>query len=164
MLENTLLRLLENFYNLFIKIGCNLQSLFLLYMRVTWGHQFFLAGINKLNDIPGTVEMFQKLNIPSPVFHAYQVGILEAVGGILLIIGLASRLATIPLIIILMTALSTAHAEYLAKFRFILDPHILVIQEPYPFLLTSLLIFIFGPGRISLDAWIKRWVDHQPRY
>jgi uncharacterized membrane protein YphA (DoxX/SURF4 family) len=39
-----------------------------------------------------------------------------------------------------------------------------VSQNPYPFLITTLLVFIFGPGRISLDAWIKRWVSHQPRY
>lgn len=164
MLVNPLLRWIDKFYRFILGIGCNLQSLFLLYMRVTWGHQFFLAGIDKLKDIPGTVEMFTKLNIPSPVFHAYQVGILEAVGGILLIIGLASRLITIPLIILLLTALSTAHGEYLAKFRFILDPHILVIQEPYPFLITVLIVFIFGPGRISFDAWIKRWADQQPKY
>lgn len=164
MLANPFLRWIDRIYQIFIKIGCNLQSLFLLYLRLTWGHQFFLAGINKLKDIPGTVEMFTKLNIPSPEFHAYQVGLLEAVGGILLVIGLASRLISVPLIILLITALSTAHAEYLAEFRFIFDPHVLVIQEPYPFLITALIVFIFGPGRISFDAWIKRWVDHQPRY
>ena len=164
MLTNSLLRWIDRLYGLFVKAGSNLQSFFLLYMRITWGHQFFLTGIDKLKDIDATVQLFTKLNIPSPVFNVYAVGILEAVGGILLFIGLASRLISIPLIILMVTALSTAHAEYLANFRFIADPHILVIQEPYPFLITAMLVFVFGPGRISLDAWIKRWVDHQPRY
>ncbi len=164
MLANPFLRWIDRIYGLFINVGSNLQSIFLLYMRLTWGHQFFLAGIAKLTDIGDTVQLFTKLDIPSPLFHAYQVGILETLGGILLFIGLASRLIAIPLIILMLTALSTAHAEYLANFRFLTDPHILVIQQPYPFLITALLVFIFGPGRISLDAYIKHWLTKQPTY
>lgn len=164
MLSNPFLYWVDKLYSFFVKIGSNLQSLFLLFMRITWGHQLLLTGVDKLKDIPGTVELFTKLNIPSPLFHAYEAGILESVGGILLIIGFASRLISIPLILLMLSALSIAHAEHLANFRFITDPHILVMQEPYPFLITALLVFIFGPGRISLDAWIKRWVSHQPKY
>jgi putative oxidoreductase len=133
-------------------------------MRLTWGHQLFLTGLDKLKDVTGTVQLFTKLNIPAPLFHTYEVGLLEVVGGIFLMIGFASRLITIPLIALMVTALSVAHAEYLSQFKFVTDPHILVIQEPYPFLFTALIVFIWGPGRVSIDAWIKRWVSHQPRY
>lgn len=164
MLANPFLYWVDKFYSFFIKIGSNLQSLFLLYMRATWGHQILLAGVNKLKDIPGTAAVFAKLNIPSPLFHAYEVGIVEAVGGILFIIGFASRLTAIPLIILLMTALTTAHGEALQNLNFLSDPHILVIQAPYPYLITAFLVLLFGPGRISLDAWIKRWLSFQPKY
>lgn len=164
MFTNAWLHWLDRIYSFFIKIGSNLQSLFLLYLRITWGHQLFLTGVDKLKNIDATIEFFTKLNIPSPVFHAYEIGIIEAVCGILLFIGFLSRLAAIPLTIIMVTALFTAHAEYLANFRFVTEPLILVIQEPYPFLMMGLLIFCFGPGRVSIDAWIKRWVDKQPRY
>lgn len=164
MFVSPLLNALSKFYGFFLTIGSNLQSLLLLYMRLTWGHQFLLAGLGKLHDIPGTVKFFTTLNIPYPLFHAYEVGIFEAVGGALLILGFASRLITIPLIIIMLTALSTAHAEYLANLKFVTDPQMLVIQKPYPFLITALMVFAFGPGRISLDAWIKRWAGHQPKY
>jgi putative oxidoreductase len=133
-------------------------------MRLTWGHQLFLAGLTKLKDIPGTVQFFTKLNLPSPEFHAYEVGITELICGILLSIGFASRLAAIPTIIIMSIALGTAHAEYLANFRFIKEPLTLVIQQPYPFLITGLMVLVFGPGRVSIDAWIKRWICNQPRY
>jgi putative oxidoreductase len=164
MLSNPFLYWMDRIYGFFIKIGSNLQSLFLLFMRLTWGHQLLLTGVDKLRDIPGTVKLFTELHIPSPLFHAYEVGILEAVGGILLMIGFASRIISIPLIFLMVSALSLAHKEHLSNFKFIIDPHLLVAQEPYPFLITALLVFIFGPGRISLDAWIKRWVGHQPKY
>jgi putative oxidoreductase len=164
MLANPFLYWMDKIYGFFIKIGSNLQSIFLLYMRLTWGHQFFLTGLEKLKSIPETIQLFTKLHIPSPTFHAYEVGIIEALGGILLIAGFASRIVSIPLIILTVTALSTAHAENLSGLSFITDPHILVIQRPYPFLITSILVFIFGPGRVSLDAWIKRWLSHQPKY
>ena len=164
MLQSRLLFWLDKIYGFFIKIGSNLQSLFLLYMRATWGHQFFLAGLDKFKEIPKTIESFAGLGIPHPEFHAYTVSFFESVGGILLVVGFASRLISIPLIFIMITALSTAHAEGLASFKWILDPKSLVLQDPYPFLITALVVLIFGPGRISLDAWIKRWVDHQPKY
>jgi len=133
-------------------------------MRLTWGHQLFLTGMDKLQDIPGTVEFFTKLHIPSPLFHVYEVGIIEVVGGICLILGFASRIITIPLIFLMLAILSIAHKEALSNLKFLTDPHTLVMQEPYPFLITALLVFVFGPGRVSIDAWIKRWVGHQPKY
>lgn len=164
MLENRFLYWMDKLYGFFVKIGSNLQSLFLLYMRLTWGHQFLLAGVGKLKDIPKTVAAFTKLGIPYPEFHAYEVSLFESIGGILLMIGFASRLISIPLMIIMITALSTAHAANLSNFNFILNPKSLVGENPYPFLITSLMVFIFGPGRISIDAWIKRWVGRQSKY
>lgn len=161
---NPFLNALARIYNFFVKSGNNLQSLFLFYMRLTWGHQFFLAGRGKLEAIEKVILFFTSLHIPHPAFHAYLVSILEAVGGFLLLIGLGSRIAAIPLIIIMLTALSTAHAPNLSHFRFLFEPLSLVREEPYPFLITAVLVFVFGPGRISIDAWIKRWADRQPKF
>jgi len=155
---------MEMFYGFFVKIGSNLQSVLLLYVRLTWGHQLFLTGLDKLKNIENVVQLFSKLHIPAPTFHAYEVGIFEMVGGILLVLGFASRIITIPLIVIMISALSLAHAEALAGFQFVISPQTLVLQTPYPFLFTALMVFIFGPGRVSLDAWLKRWISHQPRF
>lgn len=165
MLANPFLYCLDKFYSFFIAIGSNLQSLFLFYLRLTWGHQFYLSGSDKLHHIAETTQIFTDLHIPAPLFHAYEVGLVEAIGGILLMVGFASRIITIPLIILMLTALGTAHAEAFKNLDFLLsDPHILIMQQPYPYLFTSLIVFIFGPGRLSLDAWLKRWISHQPRY
>lgn len=164
MFKNPLVHLFAKLYGLLIKIGSNLQSLFLLWMRLTWGHQFYITGSGKLANIDRVVEFFISLGIPYAHFQAYLVSYTELIGGILLMLGFASRLATIPLIIAMVTALATAHAHLLTHFDFFFEPSTLVHEAPYPFLITSLLVFIFGPGRISVDAWLKRWVDKQPRY
>jgi putative oxidoreductase len=164
MLDNSFLHFVEKFYSLLIKLGSNLQSVFLFYMRITWGHQLFFIGLRKLKTIPEVTQFFSTLNIPFPELHAYLVGGLEALCGFLLFVGFASRMAAVPLIIILIAALSTAHSAELSNFRFLMEPMKLVHQAPYPFLITSLIVFVFGPGRISVDAWLKRWVNKQPRY
>jgi putative oxidoreductase len=125
-------------------------------MRLTWGYQFFISGWGKLHSIDKVSAFFSSLNIHFPIFNAYLVGTCEMVGGLLLIIGLGSRLVAIPLMIIMFMALATAHADQISGFRFLLEPTTLVAQSPYPFLITCLMVFIFGPGRVSVDAWIKR--------
>lgn len=161
---NPYLHAIERIYLFIIKIGANLQSIFLLYLRITWGHQFILTGLDKLHSIEKTTAFFASLNIPYSHFHAHLVGWIEIVGGICLLLGFASRLVAIPLAIIMLTALSTAHAPNIAQFRFLFEPLSLVKETPYPFLITCLVVFVFGPGRISIDAWLKRWAEWRPKY
>ncbi len=164
MFKNPLLHCVATTYNWFVKVPSNLQSLFLLWMRLTWGHQFFLTGVGKLSHLPEVAQYFGTLGFTHPAFHASLIGWIETIGGILLIAGFASRLAAVPLALAMITALSTTHAATLAHFRFLKEPSSLVHETPYPFLITSLLVLFFGPGRISIDGWLKRWANKQPRY
>ena len=164
MFANPLLHLIALFYQKIIKIGSNFQSLFLLWVRLTWGHQFFLTGMEKLRHIEQTTQFFASLDIPNPAFHAHLVGASEVIGGSLLVIGLASRLVSIPLLITLLVALGTAHIKILTGFHFLTDPAQLAASNPFPFLIMTLLMLCFGPGRISIDAWLKRWAERQPKY
>ncbi len=158
------LHAIARIYGFIIKVGSNLQSLFLLYMRLTWGLILIVSGIGKLHAIEKTAAYFTTLHISHPYFNAYLVGWVEFLGGICLTIGFASRLAAIPLIFLLVTALGTAHAGNISHFRFLFDPLTLVNQTPYPFLITCLMVFVFGPGRLSIDAWLKRWSEKRPKY
>jgi len=164
MFVNPFLRRVEWLYNYFIKIGSNLQSIFLIYMRITWGHQFVLTGWGKLHAIEKTAEFFASLHISHPLFNAYFVSSIETVCGFCLLVGFASRIITIPLIIVMLAALSTAHAPSISNFRFLFQPESLVQQTPYPFLITCILVFCFGPGRVSIDAWLKRWSQEKAKY
>lgn len=163
MLINPSLRWLERLYVPFLWVGSNLQSLFILYMRATWGHQLFLHGLNKLTHVEETMHFFASQNFAQPLFVTYLVGTVELVGGICLFLGFASRLVAVPVIVLLVTALSTVHAANLSELKFLFDPMALVKEAPYPFLVTAVLVFVFGPGRISIDGWLKRWFHKQPR-
>jgi putative oxidoreductase len=123
-----------------------------------------LAGWEKLHSIEQTAQFFASLHISSPHFSAYLVGWLEFLCGAALLIGFASRLASVPLILIMLTAIGSAHLQEISNFRFLLEPSSLVNLAPYPFLITALLVFIFGPGRLSLDAYIKHRSEHWHKY
>jgi putative oxidoreductase len=165
MFKNRYLHFTAKLYGYFISAGENLQSLFLLWMRMTWGHQFMLTGSGKLANIEKVIQYFTSLGLPYPDFQAHLVGYIELIGGILMLVGFCSRIVGVVLAFTMIVALSSAeHASMLSEFRFIFEPSTLVGEAPYPFLITSLLLFFFGPGRLSIDAWIKRWVDKQPKY
>lgn len=164
MFESKLLRVINRLYGWTISAGSNLQSIFLLYMRLVWGHQCFITGVAKFVHISTVIQFFTSLNLSHPIFTAYAVASFETVCGLLLFIGFSSRLAAIPLIVIMVSALSLAHSEAFIQLRFLFEPALLVRQAPYPFLLTAVLVFVFGPGKASIDAWLKRWASRQPKY
>ena len=138
----------------------HLQSPFLLLLRVYFFWQLFQNGQGKLTNLGKVTEYFASLNIPFPALNAAVVGCFETFGGLLLIVGLASRVTAIPIIVFLSVAYITADFEAVSKF--FSDPDKFVKADPFPFLLTALIILIFGPGKFSLDALIARLTGQRP--
>jgi putative oxidoreductase len=130
-----------------------LQSPLLLAVRLYWGWQFIQTGYGKLSNISKPIEFFTTLGIPFPTLNAYFVSYLECVGGVLLVIGLGSRLIALPLTIDMVVAYIVADRE--AFFSFFSDPDKFSAAAPFTFLLASIIILIFGPGKISLDFGIS---------
>ncbi|MBM3207128.1 MAG: DoxX family protein [Chlamydiae bacterium] len=143
-----------HFYTFFIRITSNLQSPFLLVVRLFWGFCFFSAGLGKLLDINQVIVFFTTLDIPFPVYSAYLVAITELIGGAFLFIGLLSRVTTIPLITIMIVAYFTAEADAIRLF--FADPINFITRTPFTFLLASLFILVFGPGKFSIDYILKK--------
>lgn len=143
---------IELLYGWLVKICNILEHPFLLLIRVYWGWQFLESGVGKLSHPDKVIAFFTDLNIPAPALNAYFNASLETIGGILLILGLASRLISIPLVINMFMAYVIADREALTSF--FSDPGKFFAADPFPFLLVSLLILLFGPGFVSLDTWI----------
>jgi putative oxidoreductase len=143
----------EHAYSLFEKAASSLQSPLLLAVRLYWGWQFFQTGFGKLTSIDKVVDFFTSLGIPFPAFNAYLVGSLECVGGILLFLGLGSRIISLPLTVNLLVAYITADRE--ALLSIFSDPEKFYAAAPYTFLFASLLVLVFGPGKFSLDFAIS---------
>lgn len=153
---NSLIKAVDRWYSLFLKGLQSLQSPFLLAIRLYWGWQFWQTGTGKLADMSKVIDFFTSLGIPAPAFNAYFVAYLETVGGILLILGLGSRIISVPLVVDMIVAYVTADREALRSI--FSDPGKFYNADPFTFLFTSLMILIFGPGLFSLDMLIRRYL------
>jgi putative oxidoreductase len=141
-------------YSLLVLWASKLQSPLLLIIRLYWGWQFCQTGWGKLHTHDKVTEFFMSLHIPLPGANAWLVGVTESVGGLLLLLGLASRLAALPLIATLTVAYSTADNEALrAIFS---DPDKFTGATPFLFLFACLIVLAFGPGVFSLDYLLGR--------
>jgi putative oxidoreductase len=135
-----------------------LQSPLLLAVRLYWGWQFAVTGWGKLHNLPKITEFFASLNIPFPAMTAHFVAGLEFFGGLLLILGLGTRLIGLLLAVNMFVAYWTAdHEALLAVFS---DPGKFYIADPFTFLFASLVVLIFGAGLFSVDRLLAmRWKD-----
>ena len=90
-----------------------LQSWGLTVLRVVVGLVFFMHGYQKLfkTHIPGVTGFFGHLGIPFPAVFAVVVTLLEFVGGILLIAGVATRVVAALLAIDILVAMLTVHMK-----------------------------------------------------
>ncbi|MGA2983817.1 MAG: DoxX family protein [Terriglobia bacterium] len=146
------IRLIERAYGWFLCAANACQSLLLLAIRLYWGWQFSQAGWGKVTNIPHVTEYFTSLGVPAPALNAYFISWLEVVGGILLALGLFSRLIALPLTIDMIVAFIVGDREALGSV--FSDPDKFYAAAPYTFLFASILILFFGPGKLSLDTLI----------
>lgn len=151
----SLINTVDRLYALFLKVVNSLQPLFLLFIRVYWGWEFLQSGIGKISHIDKVVQYFTQLGIPAPSLNAHFNAGLETVGGILLILGLGSRIISVPLLINMIVAYISAERE--AWTSLFSDSNKFFAADAFPFFLTALLILIFGPGLFSLDTVVRHF-------
>jgi putative oxidoreductase len=135
-------------------VGGSLQSPLLLAVRLYWGWQFVQIGWGKLGNLEKVTGYFTQLGIPAPGPTAVFISVLEFAGGILLLLGLASRFISLLLACDMIVAFVIADRE--ALFSILSDPDKFYAATPYTFLFASLLILAFGPGKFCLDAILAR--------
>jgi putative oxidoreductase len=145
---------MEKLYRLWVALISKLQSPFLLIIRLYWGWQFFLTGKGKLMNLDRTAGFFASLHIPMPKLNAVMAGSTECFGGLLLLLGLGSRVATVPLIVTMIVAYLTADFDKVQNI--FSKPDDFVSAAPFQFLLTAIIVLVFGPGAFSLDAVIGK--------
>lgn len=141
----------ERFYRGLVKAASLLQSPLLLVVRLYWGWQFFETGKGKLMNHERVAGFFQSLHIPMPSFNAYLAGGTECLGGLLLLIGLGSRLVSLPLLFVLVIAYVTAESDALKSI--FSDPDKFTGATPFLFAMACLMVLVFGPGKFSVD-WV----------
>lgn len=133
------------------------KSLALLLGRLGVGLLFLSTGWGKVHSIDKVTQFFIELHIPAPGFHAVLVGYSELLCGAALIIGVLTRLATIPLIVSMIVAILTARLKDLHG---LFD---LIGFEEFTYLVILVMIAILGPGNWAVDRILaKKLGDPEP--
>jgi putative oxidoreductase len=128
-------------------------------IRVMVGWVFLSEGIQKFlfPDALG-VGRFVKIGIPAPQFFAPFVGTVEVICGVLLIVGLVTRLASIPLLIDILVAIATTKIPMLPRSGFWSMMH--EARTDFCMLTGLIFLLIVGSGTLSLDDRLSRQPDH----
>jgi len=134
-----------------------LQSPFLLAVRLYWGWQLVQSGWGKLHHLDKVAEFFGTLNLPMPAQMAVFISCVEFFGGLFFALGLLSRMTSLVLVINMVMAYITADRE--ALFSFFSDPDKFSAAAPYVFLIASIMVLIFGPGKFCVDYLLRRFAN-----
>lgn len=127
-----------------------------LLTRLLVGYAFYLTGKGKVGNPDGITEFFSGLGIPFPAANAWFVSHLEYIGGMLLIVGLATRPIAALLGATMIVALLTAdRADFLMAWSGEGEKGLIDLTPvAYGAFLSWLLLY--GPGVISADALLRR--------
>src|SRR3989339_677589 len=127
----------------------------IILIRLIVGTVFLLEGIQKFlfSDELG-VGRFIKIGIPIPEFFAPFVGVFEILCGALILIGLFTRLASIPMIVNMIVAISSTKIPILLNDGFWKMAH--EARTDWSMLLGSIFLLIVGAGKFSVDTILSK--------
>jgi putative oxidoreductase len=123
-----------------------------LVLRLVFGYFWLETGIAKVHNLDGFTQRFVGWGIPFPAFSAGLSAWTELLGGLLLMLGLFTRLVTIPMIINMIVAVTLVVSSNLMG----LDDYVEADEVVYSLIFFWLLMA--GPGKVSLDTLVARWL------
>ncbi|OIP53417.1 MAG: DoxX family protein [Helicobacteraceae bacterium CG2_30_36_10] len=124
------------------------KSLSLLFARLAVAYGFYEPAMMKWSDIGSVAEWFGSMGIPFPTLNAYMAASTEAVGVILLTLGLLTRFISLPLIVVMIVAIMTVHLPH----GFSAGDN--GFEIPLYYMLFLLVFVSYGAGKFSLDRLI----------
>ena len=123
----------------------------IILIRLAVGLIFLTQGVLKFTDPKMGVIRFMRIGFPYPAFTAHFVGLFEIVCGFLVLIGLLTRLASIPLLIVICTAIATTKIPELLRseqgFWFMVSD----ARTDFAMLTSLIFLLIAGGGAFSLE-------------
>jgi putative oxidoreductase len=127
-----------------------------LAVRIVVGSVFLQTGWMKLNALPRMIENFRDWGIPAPEILTPLTSGIEFVGGALLLVGLLTRFAAVPLMIVMVVAIFSAKWGEVDSFVTLMG-----FEEVSYFVMFAWLA-IAGPGPVSLDHFLLRAAGRKP--
>lgn len=131
------------------------QSKTTILIRLMVGGVFLSEGIQKFL-FPATrgTGRFEKIGLFSPEFLASFVGVFEIVCGVLILIGLLTKLASMPLLVIMLVSIITTKLQILNNEGFWAMMH--ESRTDWAMLLGSIFLIIMGSGEFSVDQYLEK--------
>lgn len=123
-----------------------------LVLRLVFGYFWLETGIGKVQHLDGFTQRFIGWHIPFPVFSATLSAWTDLIGGVLLMLGLFTRLVCVPMIINMIVALALVVSMDLSG----LDD--LVETSELTYILIFFWLLVAGPGKASVDTLLARWL------
>lgn len=145
-----MLKLARSIRSLVLTMAARLDWLPPTLARICVGWLFLATGWGKLHNLPQITEYFRSLGIPAPEIQAPFAAGTEFVCGALILVGLFTRLASVPLIIVMAVAIATAKKNDLSS------PADLFGFVEYLYMLLLVWLGVAGPGPLSLDHLLAR--------
>ena len=137
--------MLHKIQNLSKTVLENFQALSLLLARLAVAYGFYEPALNKWKDIDGIASWFGTMGIPFPTLNAYMAASTEAIGVVLLTLGLLTRLISVPLMVVMVVAITTVHLAH----GFSAGDN--GFEIPLYYMLFLLIFASHGAGKFSLD-------------
>lgn len=147
---------------LFLQPSKALQEWAPLPIRLIVGYGFMAHGFAKLTRGPETFAVvLHTLGVPMPILGAWATTLVEIFGGAAVFTGVFIPIASIPMAVVLLTALFTVHLRYgffSVKLAEVTETGTKFGPVGYEILLLYLgglvTLSLSGPGRFSLERWI----------
>jgi len=127
----------------------------ILLIRIAVGLIFFTQGILKYTDLNMGVNRFTRIGFPHPAFTAHFVGFFEIVCGVLILLGVFTRLAAVPLLVVISTAIVTTKIPELFRSNQGLWFMVSDARTDFAMLCCLLFLVLAGGGAWSLDRRIS---------
>jgi putative oxidoreductase len=144
-----------------LKLAAVLAFVAPLATRLVMGQAYYQTGSGKIANFANTVGFFGELGIPYPEANAFLVSRLEFWGGLLLIVGLLTRVVAAGLASTMVVAIATADREdFLGALRGTGEKGLTDVV-PFVYLLFLVWLVLYGPGPVSLDALLVRVVERR---
>lgn len=141
---------MRTLYNKFIEGTGKLRDVPLLMFRWILALGFYEPAMMKVKNLSGVAEWFESMNYPLPMVTATLSMVTEVTGIVLLIVGLGTRLISIPMMFVMVIATLTVHL-----------PNGFPAGEngfeiPLYYFLMLFALVVYGSGKYSLDHLLNK--------